>query len=448
MYVLYSFALSLLFFALLPYFLYQAVTHGKYAASFKERAGRLPLESDGRKTIWLHAVSVGEFLAAKALLQKLKADFPAYRLVVSTTTLTGQRLARSASNFDATFYFPFDWKFAVRGALDRVKPSIVIILETELWPNFLRECRNRGVIVILANGRISERSFKRYLRVGSFIKRVVADFSLMLMQTEADAERARRLGAMRVLTVGNLKYDVDVEPSPSNTPEPLDRSCDIDRQFGLSASPHLIVAGSTAPGEEEMLLNALVTIRRNPSLESVRLLLAPRHPERFQEVAHLISRSEFTYARRSDSLQGSASVAGANSSQMPSVLERPADQSDVILLDSIGDLAAVYRFAEVVFVGGSLVPRGGHNVIEPAVFAKPIIVGPHTDNFRQIVSDFARADALLQVQPGELAGTLVRLLSHPENAREMGDRARNILIANRGATDRTIREIKTAMESI
>jgi 3-deoxy-D-manno-octulosonic-acid transferase len=448
MYVLYSFALSILFCALLPYFIYQALTHGKYTAGFKERAGRIPIQSDARKTIWLHAVSVGEFLEATPLLQRLKAEFPACRLVVSTTTLTGQRLARSSSNLDATFYFPFDWKFAVRRALDRVKPSIVIILETELWPNFLRECRRRDVIVILANGRISERSFRRYLRVRSFIKRVVADFSIMLMQTDADAERALRLGATRVRTTGNLKYDVEVEPSTSNTPVPSNTSRDIDHQFGLSASPRLIVAGSTAPGEEEMLLAALAELRRNRGLENVRLLIAPRHPERFQEVAGLISRSEFSYARRSDAWQSSASMAGGKPSQMRPGVGQPADQVEVILLDSIGDLASAYRFAEVVFVGGSLVPRGGHNVIEPAAFAKPIIVGPHTDNFRQIVSDFARADALLQVQPNELTTALVGLLSHPDRAREMGERARNILLANRGATDRTIREIKAATKSI
>ena len=465
MYFLYSLGLSLLFFALLPYFVYQALVHRKYAGSFKERLGWLPDQrgpsGDGRETIWLHAVSVGEFLAARALIHKLKTDLPGYRLVVSTTTLTGQTLARSPSNsFEGTFYFPFDWKFSVRRALNRVKPSIVIILETELWPNFLRECRRRDVIVILANGRISERSFHRYNRVRSLIRRAIGDFSVMIMQTEADAERARQLGASRIRVCGNLKYDVafedsgspddsnlSVEISNAESPEQAGPTREIDQQFSLSASSHLIVAGSTAPGEEEMLVASLREVRTHPGLEATRLLVAPRHPERFNEVARLISRSEFTCARRSDSLQRSASSVRSGSTQMRSVVERAPQGADVILLDTIGELALVYRFAAVVFVGGSLVPRGGHNVIEPAAFAKPIIVGPHTENFRQIVSDFTRAGALVQVDPGALTGELIRLLSDPMQACAMGELARNILIANRGATECVTQEIRQVVGS-
>ena len=466
MYFLYSVALSFLFIALLPYFVYQALVHGKYAASFKERMGWLPFQNEDRETIWLHAVSVGEFLAAKTLIEKLRTGFPAYRLVVSTTTFTGQTLARSHSNnFDATFYFPFDWAFATRRALERVKPAIVIILETELWPNFLRECQKRNVVVILANGRISERSFLRYRRVGFFIRRVIADFSSLIMQTEADAERARQLGASRVRVCGNLKYDVAFEdsnsPANSNLRFQISNSAsedqpdstgdlirDMDQQFSLSASAHLIVAGSTAPGEEEMLLSSLVEVRRNPGLEDARLLLAPRHPERFAEVEQIISRSEFTYARRSDSLpQHTASGMSEGSTLVSSVVERAPNQTDVILLDTIGELALAYRFAAVVFVGGSLVPRGGHNVIEPAAFAKPIVVGPHTENFREIVADFTRVDALLQVSQEALTHELIRLLSEPLQARAMGERAKKILMANRGATDCTFEEIKAVLAS-
>lgn len=452
MYFLYSLALTLLFLALLPYFVYQALVHGKYAGSFKERMGLLPIENEGGKTIWLHAVSVGEFLAAKTLIEKLRANFPAYRLVVSTTTLTGQKLAHAPSNnVDTTFYFPFDWAFATRRALERVKPSIVIILETELWPNFLRECRKRDVVVILANGRISERSFSRYRRVRFFIRRVMADFSSLIMQTEADAERARQLGASRVRVCGNLKYDVAFEGPPANlrfeisnsrSPRQATLTKNIDQQFGLSGSSHLIVAGSTAPGEEEMLLKSLGEVRTNPGLEDSRLLIAPRHPERFNEVARLIARSEFTYARRSDSLQHSASGISVGS-----IVEPAPNKTDVILLDTIGELALMYRFAAVVFVGGSLAPRGGHNIIEPAAFAKPIVVGPHTENFREIVADFARANALLQIEPTELTHELIRLLSEPSQATAMGARAKQILMANRGATDCTIEEIKEVLAS-
>ncbi len=453
MYFVYSLALSLLFFALLPYFAYQALRNGKYAGSFKERLGWLPVQPGStevsRETIWLHAVSVGEFLAAKPLIDRLRSDFPAYRLVVSTATLTGQNLARAESNaFDATFYFPFDWKFSVRRALDRVKPSIVIILETELWPNFLSECRRRSVIVVLANGRISERSFRRYGRVRSLIQRAIGDFSLIIMQSEADAERARQLGASRVRVCGNLKYDVAIErftsPDSSDlrfeisTSESADqnRRADIDQRFGLSLSSHLVVAGSTAPGEEDLLLASLREIRAHRGLEGTRLLIAPRHPERFNEVARLVSGSGFSYARRSDSLS-----TGCDSTETTSV-DGASLEADIVLLDTIGELALVYRFATVVFVGGSMVPRGGHNVIEPAAFAKPIIVGPHTENFRQIVSDFAKAGALVQVGPEALAVELIRLLADPTEAQATGQRAKNILKANRGATECVIQGIK------
>src|SRR2546425_2621217 len=257
MYFLYSFALGLLFLILLPHFLYQAFRHGKYACSFKQRLGWLPeaARTDGRRTIWLHAVSVGEFLAARPLIQQIKVWWPESRLVVSTTTLTDQRLAQPQPHLlDAVFYFPFDWKFAVRRAINWVRPSAVIILETELWPNFLRECRGRGVVTILANGRISRRSFDRYRLLGPLIKAVIHDLSLMVMQSEADAQRARELGAQadRVLICGNLKYDVlGVRGWGMGVSERTDANPhqEIDRRFGLSLSPRVIVAGSTSHGE-------------------------------------------------------------------------------------------------------------------------------------------------------------------------------------------------------
>ncbi|MEK6324166.1 MAG: 3-deoxy-D-manno-octulosonic acid transferase [Acidobacteriota bacterium] len=478
MYFLYSLALSLLFLALLPYFVYQAARHGKYAGSFKERMGWLPesLRGDGRKTIWVHAVSVGEFLAARPLLDRLKSDLSGHRIVVSTTTLTGQRLARSHSNlFDGAFYFPFDWKFSVRRALDQVNPSVVIILETELWPHFLGECRRRGVVTILANGRISPRSLGRYQRVGSFVRRVIKDFSLMVMQSEADAERAHQLGGApgQVRVCGNLKYDIlgdgawglgvrgetgatskEKSNPPLPTPNPY---AEIDRQFALSSSPRLIAAGSTAPEEENLLLAAFRLVRNHPGLEGTRLIIAPRHPERFNQVASLIARSGFTFARRSQAKVKSATEARAARADLSFETEFNGEDptgpraADVILLDTIGELAGIYRFAAVVFVGGSLVPRGGHNIIEPAAFAKPIIIGPHTENFRQIVSDFERADAVVQISAEEdvvnsLARNLICLLSDGEHARAIGERARDILLANRGATECTVAAIREIMK--
>ncbi len=470
MYLLYSFVLSLLFLVLLPYFVYQAVRHGKYAGSFKERLGWLPesVRSDSRKTIWVHAVSVGEFLAARPLIERVKRDLPAARIVVSTTTVTGQQLARSQSHLlGAAFYFPFDWKFSVRRALARVNPSVVIILETELWPNFLRECRNRGVVTVLANGRISSRSFRRYKLVGRPFRRAIEDFSLMVMQSEMDAERARQLGAPASLVrvCGNLKYDhagdggrgPGVGEETQAGPQPPTLHPYVEIVHRLASLRHLIVAGSTAPGEEEILLASLREVRRHSGLEDARLLLAPRHPERFDEVGRLIARSGFVFVRRSESRDSSAySVQREKPSDDGFQIDTSSSPNeaagggapDVILLDTIGELASIYRFAAVVFVGGSLVPRGGHNIIEPAAYAKPIVVGPHTENFREIVLDFLRAEAVVQITaagkdaPNCLALELIRLLSDLEHARAIGERARDILLKNQGASDCTVAAIK------
>ena len=433
MHLLYSLALLAVSLALLPYFIYQALRHGKYVGSLKDRLGSLPesARGAGRPTIWVHTVSVGEFNAARPLIASLKQRMSGYRVVVSTTTMTGQRLARADCPrlLDAVFYFPFDWAFIVRRVIKHVSPDVVVILETELWPNFLRQCRKLSVATVIANGRLSPRSFARYRRVRSFIKQVINDASLLVMQSEADRERALELGAdpSRVRVCGNLKYDIAGVTENSLHDE-------LDNQFALSSSPRLIVAGSTAPGEEKILLDTLKQVRAQTGLEDARLLIAPRHPERFNEVAGLISQSGFKLARRSQ-----AAIKG--------------DHSDVILLDTIGELAAVYRFAAVVFVGGSLVARGGHNIIEPALYAKPIIVGPHTENFRQIVSDFSRADALVQLsstvaqaQDG-FAREVIRLLSDREAARTVGARALDLLTKSRGATRCTIAAIDSVLSN-
>lgn len=458
MYFLYSFALSVLFIVLLPYFIYQAFKHGKYTGNFRERLGRLPdgIRGGERPTIWMHAVSVGEFNAARPLIERLKQEFSGHRIIVSTTTLTGQRLARSqaSGNFDAVFYFPFDWAFAVRRALTHLSPAAVIILETELWPNFLRECRRRRVATLIVNGRISPRSFSRYLKARAFIARVMQDTSLLIMQSDQDAQRARSLGANseRVQVCGNLKYEIS--ESSSETTNATHLCEELDRQFALSSSTHIIVAGSTAPGEERILLDALREARKHKGLEECRLIIAPRHPERFDEAASLIAQSGFKLARRSEAhVMPAAQSEGRLAFETEAVLKAKERlrAADVILLDSVGELAAIYRFATVVFVGGSLVERGGHNIIEPAVYAKPIIIGPYTENFRQIVSDFACAEAVVQVSEtgaglaSSFTREVIRLLSDTERAKAMGGRAQNILVKNRGATDCTIAAIKKVL---
>ncbi len=425
MQLLYSLLYTLAFFALLPYFAYQAVFNRKYLGNLKGRLWLSPFVADQRPAIWLHAVSVGETLAAKPLIASLRQRFPNHRLVVSTTTLTGQAVARQQiAEADSVCYFPFDWKFTVRRALNAVQPAVVILMESELWLNFLSECRNRQIPTIVVNGRISDRSFPRSQKFGFFIRRLYGLVTRFLMQGQLDAERAVELGAPanQVSVSGNLKYDIN---DSSQSLKLAETAKQLDEVFALTALP-LIVAGSTSEGEEQALLAACA------GLSGTRLLIAPRHPERFNAVAALLEASGVKFARRS-----SSSLAGES-----------AKTAEVILLDSIGELAAIYRFASVVFVGGSLVPVGGHNILEAALFAKPIIVGPHMQNFREITAEFLRRDALVQLratdsneQVSELSRTFAELLRNQNRARELGKNARQAIEDNRGATTRTVAAI-------
>lgn len=426
MYLLYSILLCVGILLLLPRFLFDAFRHGKYAAGLSERAGSLPrFESEGRPVIWLHCVSVGETQAARPLVRAILEEHPQHALVVSTTTLTGQRVAREAFAGQAAriFYFPFDWAWSVRRALRAINPSTVLVMETELWPRFFRECRKRGVPVALVNGRISEKSFRRYRLIKRFIRRVLGDLAFAAMQTEADAVRVRALGLTpeRVRVSGNVKFDLEDAGVQMLAEE-------LRRRFRLDGRRPLFIAASTHAPEERIILEAFKAVREDGRAASPRLLIAPRHPERFDEVAALIESSKFSMARRSEA-------------------ERESDNDcDVILLDSIGELRAVYPFAEVVLVGGSIAPVGGHNVLEPALAARCILTGAHTSNFKAIIKTFLEQDALIQLPHVEgaqasevLARALNGLLSDDERRLRTGERARAVLEQNRGATDRTVK---------
>jgi 3-deoxy-D-manno-octulosonic-acid transferase len=427
MYLLYSLLLTFAIFALLPLFLLDAVRHGKYVAGLRERLGGVPeVDAGGRAVLWLHCVSVGETQAARPLARALIEHFPTHALVVSTTTLTGQTLAREVFRDDAVavFYFPFDWAWSVRRTLRRIKPSLVLVLETELWPRFLRECRERNVPVALVNGRISEKSFRGYRKLGRFIKSVTGALTLAIMQTEADAERIRALGLApeRTRVSGNIKFDADTETGAGVITR------ELRERFAFADEQPLIVAASTHAPEEAITLDAFRQTRaafdnnRRP-----RLLIAPRHPERFDEVAALLDASGFSWARRSASPESSDAAC------------------EVVLLDSIGELRGVYALAALVFVGGSIAPTGGHNVLEPAADARCIITGAHTFNFSSIMRDFLEQEALVQLPalpeaqaPAALAQTFRELLDDDERRRRTGERARAALQQNRGATDKTI----------
>ena len=372
--------------------------------------------------VWLHCVSVGEAQAARPLARALLEAHPRAVLVVSTTTLTGQRVAREIFKGQAerVFYFPFDWAWSVRRALRALNPSAVLVMETELWPRFFRECRRRGVPVALVNGRISEKSFGRYKLIRPFIRRVLADLSLAAAQSEADAARLVALGLApeKARVTGNVKFDIEQPGAQPLTEE-------LRRRFGLDAAHPLVVAASTHAPEERVVLEAfrlLTDAGRRP-----RLLIAPRHPERFGEVDALLETSGLNWARRSAEPRAS-----------------DAD-CDVILLDSIGELRAVYALAEVVFVGGSIAPIGGHNVLEPSLEARAVVTGAHTSNFKAIVSALLERGALVQLPRAEddeaareLAHALRDLLGDEAKRRRMGESALAVLEQNRGATARTV----------
>jgi 3-deoxy-D-manno-octulosonic-acid transferase len=425
MYLLYSFLLTIGFIILLPRFAIDAFRSGKYVTGLKQRLGNLPqINSNNNSVIWLHCVSVGEARAAQSLVRALLDRFPASRLVVSTTTVTGQQVANEifAGQAAAVFYFPIDWAWTVRRALRAIQPSVVLIMETELWPRLFRECRKKQIPVALLNGRISNKSFQRYKLIRSFIRRVLGDLTLAMMQSPEDAGRIRELGVKeeRVKVSGNLKFD-----SASAAPNAYLTS-EFGERFNFSDHQPLIVAASTHAPEEAIIVEAFKQTRT--SHPEVRLLIAPRHPERFQEVGRLLAASGFTWARRSDPPSG-----------------EDAD-CDVVLLDTIGELGAVYSLAEIVFVGGSIAPHGGHNVLEPAVQGVCTITGPYTHNFARITKAMRQEEALIQLPESsdfaaELASTMNRLLSDEKLRREIGARARSVCQRNRGATEKTVEVI-------
>ena len=430
MYLAYSLLLSLGLLVLIPYFLFQALVHGKYLDGLHQRLGSI-LPVTGKPVIWLHCVSVGETQAARPLAQRLKQQFPNHALVVSTITLTGQKLARDVfkKQAESVFYFPFDWRWSVRRALKRINPAAVLIMETELWPNFLRECKAREIPVALVNGRISRQSFRRYSLIKFFLRKVLSPLSIAVMQSETDAHRLQTLGmpAERIFTAGNLKFDADVGRDLAEIAN------EIAQRFGLQAGPvsdtPLILAASTHAPEEQIILDSFKLLRAQ---QPVRLMLAPRHPERFNEVASLIQNSGLTWARRMN---------------LP---ESTDANATVILLDTIGELPATYPFASVVFVGGSIVDRGGHNVLEPAAAGKAVVTGAHTHNFHAIVNQMEEAGALVQLPdaPGtsmatpQITKVFAKLLANPEARAELGRRAKQLISENQGAAERTVKLIE------
>ncbi|HEY3039253.1 MAG TPA: 3-deoxy-D-manno-octulosonic acid transferase [Pyrinomonadaceae bacterium] len=432
MYFIYSLLLGLAFLVLLPRFLFDAFRKGKYVAGFRERLGSLsPIPNDGRPVVWIHCVSVGEAQAARPLVKGIRKRFPNHLIAISTTTLTGQNLAREVFNHDAArvFYFPFDWRWVVRRTLKAVNPTIVLVMETELWPGFLRECKQQQIPVAIVNGRLSEQSFRRYRLIKIFMKRVLSSLSLAIMQTEADANRLRALGMHQGKTFvsGNLKFDAGTMRANDSLAK------EFRERFHLTEEFPLILAASTHASEEVLILNSFRQVILRGEWKP-RLMIAPRHPERFAEVADLLKASGLDWVRRT-------------------ALPDPRDrQAEIVLLDSIGELNSIYSLASIVFVGGSIAKTGGHNILEPAAVGAPVIVGPHTYNFQSIVETFVKAGAIVQLQPMSdsaaivaLTGVISELLANSPRRLEIGALARSLVNENQGATECTLESISSLL---
>jgi 3-deoxy-D-manno-octulosonic-acid transferase len=423
----YNIALALGFLILSPRFVYDAITKGKYAAGFKQRLGHLPdFNARGRQVVVLHCVSVGETNAALPLAKKLKETSPEMALVVTTTTKTGQHVANEAYKgiADLIVYFPFDFKFAVKRFLKHVAPSVVLLTETELWFNFVRLAYKSDARVVIVNGRLSERSFKRYTWIKGFMKRLLAYVDLALMQTNADATRLMALGirGSKVKVTGNLKFDHDIAVEESE----LTR--ELRARFGMADALPLIIAASTHEPEERYVLEAL----DGELGKSCRLMLVPRHPERFDSVERLLQKGRYNYTRRTSP---------------PSSTDLT---TDVILLDTVGELRSAYPLAEIVFVGGSLMRHGGQSVFEPAAAGKAIVTGPYTANFASVVGELLRVSAIRQTLtapqeyqiPERLSKEFTELLGDDAKRSELGQNAAAAMLKNRGAVDKTIKYIE------
>jgi len=408
--VLYLFGLVLGF----PVLLYRMMTQRKYRSGILERLGGVPRRTGARECFWVHGVSVGEVLASRTLITGFHERHPDWDVVVSTTTDTGYQAARRTFSDCLVIRYPLDFSLLVSRSLSRIRPSLIVLMELELWPNFVRIASGRGVPVVIANGRLSERSYRmqrtfRLLPAASYghVRRICA-------QTDSYARRFEDLGVPsdRIVVTGSLKYDA-VAPGGKGP-------ADLRGDLGLADDEKLLVAGSTAPGEEEILLDVYARVKEE--FPRLRLAIVPRHPERFEEVASIIGRRGFEVLRRSD---GGAKDAGSDA---------------VILGETMGELLRFYASASVVFVGKSLIaPGGGQSIIEPASLGKPVVFGRHVSNFRETRDLLLAREAAVEVADAEgLRGALERLLADETLAADMGRRARRAVEEARGATQLTL----------
>lgn len=442
MFLLYDVIVIIFTLCYLPRFLLKR----KFHRGFLTRVGFYPKEvidaSKTKRNIWLQAVSVGEMIASISLLDCLRREYAGHTLVISTTTPTGNQIARKrADKRDVVIYFPLDMRWVVNRAIDQINPTLFLMIETEIWPNMISQLSKKRIPIVLVNGRISAPSFRGYKRMRLLMKPILKKIDLFCMQTHTDASRILSLGAPadRVVVTGNMKFDV-------GTPAATAKSTDFRTLLRITDTEQLFVAGSTHRGEEETLLKVYrKLVEEYPRL---RLLIAPRHIERTEEIERLIVTYQLESVRvsqlnRITTRYSILDTRKAFKNEHPeSSIQRP-----VFILDTIGQLSSMYSVAALVFVGGSLVRHGGQNLIEPAFHAKPILFGPYCFNFQDIVEEFLMSHAAILVRNGEeLEKASRRLLDHSDERGALGERAKEVAEKNRGATERTVKLIKGLLE--
>ena len=427
--LLYNFVLLVSAAFLLPYYLLRGLRHGKSRRGIRERLGYYDPDVlaalQAQPFVWIHAVSVGETRAALPLIKRLKKDYPDYRILLTNVTETGRAIAADNSNIDYCLFFPFDFSWAVRRVLTQLRPALILLVETEIWPNFTRQAETLGIPLMLVNGRLSDRSYPRYRRLRLLLKPLLQGFTAFCMQSQQDADRIMSLGgdAARVENTGNLKFDYEHRVVDDQRLQLL------RNRYGLCAENTVLVAGSTHDGEEKILLDSYRQITPRIKKQPV-LVLIPRHPERRREVEATLKKSHIDYRLRSQMAAGDDCL-------------RPGQ---VLLVDTLGEVMDLYALADLVFVGGSLVPVGGHNLLEAALLAKPVLFGPHVHNFKSISTKLMRAGAGVKVQnQQELEQQTVLLLNDSARARAMGEAGQALIVENAGATERTMRHIRKVL---
>lgn len=399
--------------AVSPVLLYRRLVHGKYRDGWSEKLwGRLPERDGSRSCLWLHAVSVGEVLQLRPLMKLLTAQRPGWEFVITTTTRTGLDVAKKEFAQHTVCYCPLDFSWAVRNAIARLKPSAIVLVELELWPNLVLTASRLGIPLALINGRVSEKSFRGYCRIRPLVARLLRCFDLLAAQNNEYADRLWSLGAPseRLHLTGSIKFDgVQVDRSNSKTAE-------LRQFFGLRSDEKIFIAGSTQAPEESFALDTWQSLRSE--FPNLRLILVPRHKERFEEVATLVTFRGLTLQRRSNPTR---------------------TVGDVLLLDTLGELGACWGLADIAFVGGSLTQRGGQNMLEPAAYGAAVLFGPNTWNFRDIVEQLLARDAARVVRSAEeLTATVREFLQHPAAAKELGGRAKAFVATQQGAASRTV----------